>query len=100
MTPSIVQLGDEVLGDDALALHADGGGDVAGFGLADERVDEQPVADLLRDLAEILVRAVDGVAGLERGDGLPAAMLGRPRASWLGQAVVQERLWARWGRRR
>ena len=48
------------------------GGHVARLQVAQERVDEHPVTGLDRDLGEVLVRPVHGIAGLERGDGAPA----------------------------
>lgn len=63
-----------VLHQDLVALHANVGRDVAGLRLADERVDEQPVAGLGSGLGQVLVGAVDRVAGLEGDDLLPAAV--------------------------
>src|SRR4029077_14251351 len=41
------------------------------LGLADERVNDQAVADFERELGEVLVRAMNRVARLEAGDALP-----------------------------
>ena len=47
--------------------------DVAGLGHADDRMDQEPAADLPgRSLGELFVRAVQGIAGLERDDPAPA----------------------------
>jgi hypothetical protein len=64
-----------VVHQDLVAAHPNVGGDVAGLGLADQGVDEEAVGDLERALGEVLVRAVDRVAGLEGDDALPAALL-------------------------
>ena len=64
-----------VLHQHLVAAHPHVGGDVAGLGLADQRVDEEPVAGLQRRLGQVLVGAVDRVAGLEGDDPLPAARL-------------------------
>ncbi len=64
-----------VLHQHLVAAHPHVGGDVAGLGLADQRVDEEPVAGLQRGLGQVLVGAVDRVAGLEGDDLLPAARL-------------------------
>ena len=64
-----------VLHQHLVAAHPHVGGDVAGLGLADQRVDEEPVAGLQRGLGQVLVGAVDRVAGLEGDDPLPAALL-------------------------
>ena len=66
-----------VLHQDLVAAHPHVGGDVARLGLADQRVDQQPVGDLERRLGDVLVGAVDRVAGLEGDDPLPAALLER-----------------------
>ena len=63
-----------VVHQDLVAAHPHVSGDVALLGLADQRVDVQPVADLERGLGEVLVRPVDRVAGLEGDDPLPAAV--------------------------
>ena len=63
-----------VLHQDLVAAHPHVGRDVAALGLADQRVDEEPVADLERRLGQVLVGAVDRVAGLEGDDPLPAAV--------------------------
>ncbi len=47
---------------------------VVALRLADERVDHEPVGLLERELGEVLVRAVDRVAGLEAGHAAPAAL--------------------------
>ena len=69
--------------------------DVAGLGHADDRVDQQPAADLLgRALGQLLVGAVQRVAGLEGDDLRPAerlevlAQLGRGPAQ-LDEVVVR-----------
>jgi hypothetical protein len=54
-------------------------GHVVRLRVADERVDEQPVDRLERDLRQVLVRAVDRVPGLEADHAAPAA-LGERRA--------------------
>src|SRR5207249_7688498 len=48
-------------------------GDVVRLRLADERVDQQAVDRLERDLRQVFVRAVDRVARLKADDALPAA---------------------------
>src|SRR5215210_81361 len=81
--PGVVHLGGEdseddpvlrvvVLHQDLVAAHPHVGGDVAGLGLADQRVDEEAVGDLEGALGQVLVRSVDRVAGLEGDDALPA----------------------------
>ena len=57
-----------------VALDANVDRHVVGLRVADERVDEQPVDRLERDLRQVLVRAVDRVAGLEADDALPATL--------------------------
>src|SRR3954467_6344035 len=64
-----------VLHQDLVAAHPRLGGDVAGLGLADQGMDHQAVGDLEGGLGDVLVRTVDGVAGLEGDDPLPAAVL-------------------------
>ena len=73
-----------------VAAHAHVGGDVAGLGLADQRVDEEPVAGLQGGLGQVLVGAVDRVAGLEGDDPLPAALLERPARLLRGQIAAHE----------
>ena len=69
-----------VLGERGDGLRAHGRRDVAGLQRAEQRVHEQPVADLDRRLGEVLVRPVHRVARLERGDRRPAQRLEqRPR---------------------
>ena len=63
-----------VVDEDAVALDARRGGHVVGLRLADERVDEQAVDGLERALRQVLVRAVDRVAGLEADDAAPASL--------------------------
>src|SRR6187551_1972026 len=58
-----------------VAAHPHVSGDIAGLGLADQRVDEEAVAGLQRSLGQVLVGAMDRVAGLESDDLLPAARL-------------------------
>ena len=58
----------------AVALDARRGRNVVRLRLADERMDQQPVDGLERDLGQVLVRAVDRVARLEADDALPAAL--------------------------
>src|SRR5215203_2717213 len=58
--------------DRLVGAHPDVGWDVRGAGLADERVQEQPVDYLQGALLDVLVRAVHGVTGLETDDALPA----------------------------
>jgi hypothetical protein len=68
--------GHEVLLDQrADRARADAGGNVARFELAEQRVHEDPVAALDRDLREVFVRAVHRVAGLERRHARPAEAL-------------------------
>jgi hypothetical protein len=57
-----------------VALHAYVGGDIAGLGLPDERMDQQAVDDLESALGDVLVGAVDRVAGLKRDDCFPALL--------------------------
>src|SRR4029450_7031181 len=66
-----------VLDEDAVALDARSRGDVVGLGLADERMDEQAVDGLERAFRQVLVRAVDRVAGLAADDPAPATLLER-----------------------
>ena len=47
------------------------GGDVVLLSLADQGVEEEAVHDLQRGLLDVLVGAVDGIAGLETHDGSP-----------------------------
>ena len=58
---------------DRLGPHV--GRDVARLQVAEQRVNEHPVADFDRHLGEILVRAMHRVARLERGDLRPAELL-------------------------
>ena len=61
------------------------------LGRADQGVQEQPVAHLEGALEQVLVGAVDRVAGLERGDPAPATLgEGRPRLG-RGQRVGARR---------
>ena len=70
----------------AVALDARRGRHVVRLRVADERVDQQPVDGLERDLRQVLVRSVDRVARLEADDALPAALGERGRASRRGRA--------------
>src|SRR5215207_3754635 len=64
-----------VVAEDGLVReHAHVGRDVVRLGLADERVQQEPVGDLQRALLYVLVRAVDGVPRLEGDDATPAAL--------------------------
>src|SRR5215210_6605968 len=65
-------LGVVTVQDRLVGAHPDVGGDVCGAGLADERVQEQPIDYLECALLDVLVRAVYGVTGLETDDALPA----------------------------
>src|SRR5215203_2975373 len=65
-------LGIVALQDRLVGAHPDVGRDVRGAGLANERVQEQPVDYLEGALLDVLVGAVHGVAGLETDDALPA----------------------------
>ena len=56
-----------------VAAHPHVGGDVVALGLAHQRVEEEPVHRLQRHLGDVLVGAVDRVAGLEADDAPPAA---------------------------
>ena len=58
----------------AVAVDAHVHGHVVRLRVADERMHEQPVHGLERDLRQVLVRAVDRVARLESDDALPAAL--------------------------
>jgi hypothetical protein len=58
----------------AVALDAGRGRYVVRLRVADERVDQQAVHRLEGDLGQVLVRAVDRVAGLEADHALPAAV--------------------------
>ena len=57
-----------------IALHSDVCGDVVRLGLTDQRVEQEAVHDLQRGLLDVLVRAVDGVAGLEADDCPPTPL--------------------------
>ena len=81
-----------VVHQDLVAAHPHVGRDVALLGLADQRVDEQPVADLERGLGQVLVRPVDRVAGLERDDALPAALLERRLGLGRRRVAAHERV--------
>ena len=83
----------------AVALDAGRGRHVVGLRLADERVDEQAVDGLERALGQVLVRAVDRVAGLEADDAPPAAVGERLPASRPGPSRAPGTT-ARAGRRR
>ena len=56
-----------------IAAHAHVGGNVVVLGLADQRVQQQAVGDFEGALLQVLVGAVDRVAGLEADDRLPLA---------------------------
>ena len=56
----------------AIARHAHICGDVIALRLTDERVQQQPVDDLERDLLQILVGAMHRIAGLKPHHGSPA----------------------------
>ena len=87
-----------VVHQDLVALHPHVGGDVALLGLADQRVQEEAVADLERRLRQVLVGAMDRVAGLEGDDPLPAA-IGELLARLGGREVAaHERLFVVGGR--
>ena len=88
-----------LLEQDLVAAHPDVGGDVVGLGGADERVQEQAVHDLQRALLDVLVRAVDRVAGLEPDHALPAPLGERGPGLGRGQAVLLERRVRRQGQR-
>ena len=88
-------MGKYLLEQDLVAAHARGGGDVVALGLADQRVDDQPVGDLERAAQQVLVRAVDGVAGLE-GHGAPPARVRDELAKLRRIAVVLGEAGARW----
>src|SRR5690349_7343144 len=60
--------------EDAVALDPGRGRDVVRLRVADERVDQEAVDGLERDLGQVLVGAVDRVARLEADDALPAAL--------------------------
>ncbi len=77
------------------------GRDVTGLERAQQRVHQHAVADLDRDLGQVLVRAVHRVARLERGDARPAQRREqRPRlrrrheqlAVLLGEATLRQHL--------
>ncbi len=70
-----VFLHEVVLAQGVNALHADFGRDVAGLQVADQRVDDDAVANFDGDLAQVLMRAVHGVAQLQSGDGGPSALV-------------------------
>ena len=81
-----------VVHQDLVAAHPHVGRDVALLGLADQRVDVEPVADLERGLGQVLVGAVDRVAGLEGDDPLPAAVGERLPRLLGGLVAAHERL--------
>ena len=54
-----------------VGAEADRGGHVIALGLADERMDDDAVGELERELGQVLVGAVDGIARLEARDALP-----------------------------
>jgi hypothetical protein len=68
-------LGVVIVHQDLVAAHPHVGRDVAGLGLADQRVDEETIRDLERALGQILVGPVDRVAGLESHYAPPAALI-------------------------
>ena len=70
-----------VLDQHAVALDARRGRDVVALRVADERVDQEAVDGLERALGQVLVRAVDRVAGLEADHALPPALGERRHAS-------------------
>ena len=81
-----------VVHQDLVAAHPHVRRDVALLGLADQRVDEEPVRDLERGLGQVLVRPVDRVAGLEGDDPLPAALVERRLRLRGRQVAAHERL--------
>ena len=67
--------GDEVFFDDHLvATHSHFGGNIARLGLPHQGMNEQAITYLQGAFAQIFMRPVNGVAGLEGGDRLPAAL--------------------------
>ena len=64
-----------------VAPHPHRGGDVVALGLAHQRVEQEPVDLLQRDLLQVLVGAVHRVAGLEPDHGAPAAVAKSARVS-------------------
>src|SRR5215213_824058 len=88
-------LGVVTVQDRLVGAHPDVGGDVCGAGLADERVQEQPIDYLEGAFLDVLVRAVHGVTGLETDDALPALLReDLAQAAWL-VVVSRERLGVR-----
>ena len=67
------------------------GGDVVSLRLAHQRMDDEPVGELQRELGQVLVRAVDRVPRLEAGHAAPASF-GDAGAKLAGaQPVARER---------
>ena len=77
-----------VVDEHLVALHASIGRNVIGFGLADQRMNQQAVGHLQGALGQIFVRAVDRISRLECGDGLPAALLESFTSFGRRQAIV------------
>ncbi len=76
-----------------VGLEAHRGRHVVALGLAHQRMDHEPVADLEGQLGQVLVGAMDRVAGLEAGHAAPAALLqlgpqGPRREAPLGEGQV------------
>ena len=68
-----------VVDEHLIALHARRRRDVVALGLADERVQQQAVADLERRLLDVFVRAMNRIPRLESDDPAPST-LGEERA--------------------
>ena len=66
-------LGEIVLQQHAIAAEAQVGGQVLGTSLAHQGMQQQTVGHLEHRAQHVLVRAVDGIAGLKTGHSLPAA---------------------------
>ena len=60
-----------------VAAHSHIRGDVARLGLTHERVEQQAIDDLQRGLLNVLMRAMDGVTGLESDDCAPMSLCER-----------------------
>ena len=76
-----------VLDQHAVALHPRVGRDVVALGLADQRIEQQAVADLERRFLDVLMRAMHRIARLESDDA-PPAFFGKERPQFARRVMI------------